>query len=210
MSDLTDRGMGPGSLPSGFPGGLSREDAMTRLLARNWWAVMVRGAAAILFGLVVLLFPPGITIPTLLLVFGIYMVVDGIFAIASSIRAATHHDRWGLLVLEGISDLVIGAAAILIPGLVAVFFVVLLGAWGLVSGVLMTASAFSLHASHGRWLLVLSGLVSVVWGLLLFIFPVVGAVVLTWWLGAYALIFGIMLVVLAFRLRSRHQHPLPV
>lgn len=178
-------------------------EAMSAVLARNWWAIALRGAVAILFGIIALLLP-GLTIATLVLFFGAYMLVDGVFAIVSGMRAAAHHERWGLLILEGIADILAGLVAFLMPGITVFFFVSLLGIWSIISGIFMTAAAFHLHETHGRWLLLLSGLVSAVWGVLLFLFPIVGAVVLTWWLGVYALVFGAVLLLLAFRLRDRY------
>lgn len=177
--------------------------AMSVALARNWWAVALRGMFAILFGLIALLLP-GVTIASLLLLFGAYMLADGVFAIISGIRAMTHHERWGLLILEGIVDVLAGLVAFLMPGITLLFFVALLGMWGIISGFSMTAAALRLHETHGRWLLALSGIISVIWGVLLFLFPIVGAVVLAWWLGVYALIFGVALLILGFRLRQCH------
>ncbi|MFT8243126.1 HdeD family acid-resistance protein [Roseomonas sp. BN140053] len=175
---------------------------MSALLARNWWAIGLRGAFAILFGLVALLVPFA-TVASLVLVFAAYMLADGIFAIVAGVRAAARHERWGLLILEGVVDLLAGVVAFLMPGLTVLLLVTLLGIWSVVSGALMIFAAFRLQGGHGRWLLALSGLVSVVWGVLLYLSPVAGALVLTWWLGGYALAFGVVLLVLAFRLRAR-------
>ncbi|HTR17129.1 MAG TPA: HdeD family acid-resistance protein [Acetobacteraceae bacterium] len=193
---MDDR-LSPGEPPD------SRIVAMSALLARNWWAVLLRGIAGILFGLVALALP-GITLYTLLLLFAAYMLADGLFAIISGIRAAAHHERWSLLLLEGVLDLAIGLVAAAVPGLTLLVFVSLLAAWALISGIALVIAAFRLHATHGRFLLALSGFASIVWGALLFAFPAVGAVVLTWWLGIYALVFGVLLTVLGFRLRQQH------
>src|SRR3954469_12834093 len=178
-----------------------RSSAMSALLAQNWWAVALRGAFAVLFGFVAL-FLPGVTIASLVLLFAAYMLVDGIFAIVSAVRAAAHHERWGLLVLEGICDIAAGAIALVWPGITVLTFVFLSAAWAIISGGLMLGAAFRLTKHHGRWWLALGCVVSIVWGLLLIMAPIAGAVVMTWWLGGYALIFGIMLLVLGFRLRG--------
>src|SRR5215212_3847535 len=179
-----------------------RNEAMCALLAQNWWAVALRGAFAILFGLIAL-FVPGATILSLVLFFSAYMLVDGIFGIVAAVRAARRGERWGLLILEDVLNIAVGAIAFLMPGLTVVAFVLLLAAWSLVSGGLMLGAAFRLSPEHGRWWLALGGIVSIVFGVLLAIAPIVGAVVLTWWLGAYAFAFGIALLILAFRLRAR-------
>lgn len=188
--------------PGGGLPGASPMDAMSAALARNWWAVALRGIFAIVFGLLALVLP-GVTIGSLVLLFAIYMLADGIFAIIAAMRAAARHERWGLLILEGVVNLAAGAAALLLPALTLLVMVTVLGIWAVVSGAFMIAAAFRLHAQHGRWALALAGVLSVVWGALLWLSPVTGALVLTWWLGAYALAFGAMLLVLAFRLRAR-------
>lgn len=187
----------------GSPGPYSPADAMSGLLARNWWAVALRGVFAILFGLAAFLLPLA-TVGSLVLLFAVYMLADGVFAIVAAVRAAARHERWGLLILEGIADLLAGAVALFMPALTLLLLVTLLGVWAVVSGAFMLAAAFRLHVGHGRWVMALSGVVSVLWGALLWFSPVAGAVVLTWWLGGYALAFGVLLLVLAFRLRGRH------
>jgi uncharacterized membrane protein HdeD (DUF308 family) len=179
--------------------------AMSELLARNWWAVALRGVFALLFGVVALLLP-GVTIGALVLLFAAYMVVDGVFAIVAGIRAASHHQRWGALILEGIVDLVAGAIAFIWPLATVLAFVFLAAAWAIVSGIMLLAATFRLHPAHGRWLMGLGGAVSLIWGILLVIAPIPGAVALTWWMGAYALFFGGALIALAFRLRARRGH----
>ena len=215
---------------------------MSALLARNWWAMALRGVFAVLFGLAALILPLT-TVASLVLLFAAYMLADGVFAIVAGVRcnparsmpasplpasvrpgvlgvtgvfaivagvrAAARHERWGLLILEGAVDLAAGAAALLVPGLTVLVVVTLLGIWSVVTGALMLAAAWRLHGGYGRWLLALSGLVSLAWGVLLWTSPVAGALVLTWWLGGYALVFGALLLVLAFNLRGRRDGPLP-
>jgi uncharacterized membrane protein HdeD (DUF308 family) len=190
------------STAAGVNGGSN--EAMCALLAQNWWAVALRGVFAVLFGLIALVVP-GATILSLVLFFSAYMLVDGLFGIVSAVRAARQGERWGLLVLEGIANIAVGVIAFIWPGLTAVAFVLLLAAWSLVSGGLMLGAAFRLTKAHGRWWLALGGIVSIVFGVLLVMAPVVGAVVLTWWLGAYALVFGVALLVLAFKLRGQRR-----
>lgn len=206
MSDMTNPGSMPPSpmAPGSTPSGLSRMDGMSAVLARNWWAVAARGVFAILFGLAAFLLPIA-TLGTLVLLFAIYMLVDGVFAIVAGGRAAAHHERWGLLILEGVVNLFAGAAALLLPGVTVLLLVTVLGIWAVLSGITMLVSAFRLHSGHGRGLLLLSGLVSLVWGALLWFSPIAGALVLTWWLGGYALAFGVLLLVLALRLRGRRD-----
>jgi uncharacterized membrane protein HdeD (DUF308 family) len=174
-------------------------------LVQNWWLFTLRGVLGIMFGILALIFP-GPTILSLVLLFSAYMLVDGIFGIISAVRAIRRkEDRWGLLIFEGLLDIATGVVAFLWPALTVVAFVWLIAAWAIVSGGLMTAAGFRLNIEHGRWWLVLGGLLSLAYGVLLIITPLIGAVVFTWWLGAYALVFGVALVIFSLKLRSR-QH----
>jgi uncharacterized membrane protein HdeD (DUF308 family) len=153
---------------------------------------------------------PAATMLALVLVFAAYMLVDGVFAIMAAVRAAREHERWGLLVLEGVAGIVAGVIAVLWPGITVLAFVLLVAAWAIVSGGLMLVAGYRLNIEHGRWWLVLAGALSVAYGALLAVAPMIGALVLTWWFGAYALLFGVALLVLAFRLKARNDersHP---
>jgi uncharacterized membrane protein HdeD (DUF308 family) len=179
-----------------------RTEAMSALLAQNWWAVALRGIFAILFALIAF-FWPGATILSLVLFFSAYMLVDGVLGIVAAVRAASNNQRWGLLVLEGILNILVGVIAFVMPGLTVLFFITLMAVWSLITGILMVVAAFRLNPAYGRGWLIFSGIVSVLFGVALLIAPLVGAVVLTWWLGAYALVFGVTLLMLAFKLKGR-------
>src|ERR1700716_370780 len=181
-------------------------------LVRNWWLFTLRGILGIIFGCIALIFP-GPTMLSLVIVFSAYMLVDGVTGIISAVRAMRRRDRWGLLVFEGLLNIATGIIAFLWPGITVLAFVLLVAAWAIVSGALMTAAGFRLNIEHGRWWLILGGLLSLAYGALLIATPLIGAIVLTWWMGAYALAFGIALVVFSFKLRSRQQrvaNPTPV
>ena len=184
------------------------DSTRSQTLARNWWLVALRGVFALIFGIIAILLS-GVTIAALVLLFAAYMLVDGVFAIIAGVRAARRHQRWGLLIFEGIADLVAGGIAIVWPLITIVAFIYLLAAWAIVSGGLVFAAALRLQLEHGRWLLLFGGLVSLIWGLLLLFWPLAGAVVLAWWMGAYALLFGVTLLVLAFRLRGQSRRGSP-
>lgn len=173
-------------------------------LVQNWWLFLLRGILGIGFGFIALFFP-GPTMLSLVIVFSAYMLVDGVAGIISAMRTIRRKDRWGLLLFEGLLNIAVGIVAFLWPGITVLAFVLLVAAWAIVTGVLMTAAGFRLKMSHGRWWLVLGGLVSIVYGALLVATPLVGAIVLTWWMGAYALVFGVALIVFSFKLRSRQQ-----
>lgn len=182
--------------------GATQLDAKSRVLAQNWWAVALRGICGIVFGVVALAAPLA-TMLTLALLFAGYLLADGVLAIIAAARAASAHQRWALLLAEGALNLVMGVAAALFPDSAVLAFVLITAAWALLTGGLMLAAAFSLHMSHGRWWLALSGIVSLLLGILLAISPLIGAVVLTSWLGIYALIFGVLLLTLGLRLRRQ-------
>ncbi len=170
------------------------------VLYRRWWTVALRGATAVLFGLMALILPVP-TIGTLLLVAAAYLLADGVLAIGSAARAAVHRERWGLLVLEGVLDLALAAALLLAPIETVLAFVALAAAWAFVSGAVVLAAALALPAVRGRGWMALAGMASLLWGAGLFAWPAAGAVVLTWWLAAYALLFGLALIALSLRLR---------
>jgi uncharacterized membrane protein HdeD (DUF308 family) len=172
--------------------------------------ILVRGIAAIVFGLIAL-FLPGTALASLVLLFAAYMLVDGVFAIVAAVRAARAHERWGWFALEGVLDLAAGAASVLLPAITVVAFIVLLGVWACVTGVLLVVAAASARGREGRGWLTLAGIVSAVWGLLLLLWPGAGAVALVIWMGAYAFVFGIVMVVTALRMRreQRMEEPLP-
>ena len=123
--------------------------------------------------------------------------------------AARHHERWGLLILEGIANLVAGGIALVFPLATVLAFVLLMAVWAMFSGALLLVAAFRLHPAQGRWLMGFSGAVSIVWGLLLIVWPLIGAVVVTWWMGAYALLFGVSLLILGFHLRHQRDRAMP-
>ncbi len=179
----------------------ARSSAMTAVLAGNWWAVALRGVLAILFGLVAI-YAPRSAIVSLVLLFAAYTFADGIAGIVSAVRAARQDERWGLLLLEGLADIATGVVAFLWPKITAIAFVLLMAIWALASGALRVAAAFRLTQEHGRWWLIVSGAVSIIFGVLLATSPLWGARVLTWWLGVYALVLGVSMLVVALKLRA--------
>ena len=169
------------------------------VLVRNWWAIGLRGGFAVLFGVVALL-QPGLTIETLVILFGTYMLVDGIWAITSGVWAAARHERWTLLVFEGVLNFLAASIALVAPVATVLALIYLAGAWAILTGATLFIAAFALRVIDGRWLMALGATVSVVWGALLLAWPITAAIVMTWWLGGYAIVFGAALLGLAFRL----------
>jgi uncharacterized membrane protein HdeD (DUF308 family) len=171
-------------------------------IANNWWTLVVRGLLGVAIGAITFVWP-GITLFALVILFGAYALLDGIFGIVGAVRAARSKDRWGALLLQGIAGLAAAAITMLWPGITAIALVFVIAAWAIVTGVFAIAAAVRLRKYiSGEWLLALSGIASVVFGILIALVPLAGALVIALWFGAYALVFGVMLIILGFRLRS--------
>jgi uncharacterized membrane protein HdeD (DUF308 family) len=183
--------------------GASAEHPMAAILIGNWWALALRGVAAILFAIVAF-FWPEITAAALILLFGVYALVDGIFALVAGLRAAQHHRRYTALLIEGILNILIAVILFAWPGPALVGLIYLIALWAIITGVALVAGGIALVRLSGELLLVVSGLLSILLGIVLFVQPAVGVVALSWWLGIYALLFGIALLSAAFRIR---YHP---
>ncbi|MGZ5096397.1 MAG: HdeD family acid-resistance protein [Burkholderiales bacterium] len=175
------------------------------ILVQYWWVIALRGAFGIIFGMIALLVPVA-AIVGLVLLFAAYMLLDGVFAFYTAYQAGRRGKPWGILLLQGLADIVAGLISALWPGITVLAFVLLLAAWALVSGCLQIAAAS--HVTSGRWWLLLGGLASLIYGVLLVVAPMVGALVLTWWMGAWAIVFGAFLIVAAFRL-GLHREKAP-
>jgi uncharacterized membrane protein HdeD (DUF308 family) len=171
---------------------------MVELLARRWWALALRGLLAVLFGILTFIIP-GLTLFYLVLLFGAYAILEGVFNIISALRAPRQH--WPLL-LEGIVGIIAGFLAFGWPGITALILLYVIGFWAIFTGILEIAAGIRLRKHiDNEWLLILMGVVSVGFGVVLLVFPGTGALAIVLWIGAYALVFGIALMALAFRLR---------
>lgn len=171
-------------------------------LARNWWVVLLRGVAGIAFGIITFM-APAISLAVLVLLWGAYAFVDGVLALVSALRRRAESDRWWVLLFEGVVGIAAGVLTLIWPAITAIALLYLIAAWALVTGGLEIAAAIRLRKviSH-EWLLALSGALSLGFGVLLALFPGPGALAVVLWIGAYALVFGALLVGFAFRLRS--------
>ena len=173
------------------------------MLAGNWWALLLRGIAAVLFGLAAL-FWPGLTLFVLIVFFGAYALVDGILAIMAGIRGS-EGSRW-LLLAEGVVGVLAGLVAFFWPGMTALVVLFVISAWASVTGLLKVVMAIAFRRKiENEWLMGLSGVLSVVFGVILGVLPGVGLLSLVWLVGIYALIFGVALIVLGFRARGHPQ-----
>jgi uncharacterized membrane protein HdeD (DUF308 family) len=187
----------PHSPASDFPW-----ERLGEVLAKDWWLLAVRGLLGVIFGIIALLMPVA-TILALVLLFCAYMLVDGCVALYTAARAIWRHDSWGMPLIHGTVNIATAAIAFFWPGITVLAFVLLIAAWSIVSGCLMLAAAYNVEGRYGRGWLAFGGILSLLYGSLMIIAPLIGAVVLTWWLGAYSLVSGLAVIVLAFRLHSQ-------
>jgi uncharacterized membrane protein HdeD (DUF308 family) len=176
-------------------------------LTRTWWLVVLRGLLAILFG-VTALFWPGLTWLVLMLMFGIYAMVDGAFAMLSGLVRSRYSPRWWVFLLEGLISVAAGVIALARPGLAGFALLVVIAAWAILTGILEIAAAIRLRRElSNEWMLTFGGFLSIVFGILVLFQPAAGGLVITLMIGAYALVFGILLVALGFRLRKWDVRP---
>jgi uncharacterized membrane protein HdeD (DUF308 family) len=170
----------------------------------HWWALAIRGGIAIIFGLAALL-RPDIALEALILLFGAYALVDGVFAIVGvfgGTRGGT--PRW-LLLIEGIAGILAGIIAFVLPGLTAVVLLYLIAAWAVVTGIFEIATAIRLRQEiRGEWALIIGGALSILFGVILAVIgPVAGLLSLIWLIGVYAVAFGILMLITAFQVRGK-------
>ena len=172
------------------------------IVSRIWWSLVVRGVLAILLGIVAFFFT-GKTLLALIYVFGAFAVLSGIATIVMAVRAGEAHQRWGWLIVSGLVGVAAGIVAFVWPGLTALAVVYLVAAWAIIIGMAEIAFALAMPDTLAHpWSAGLSGFLSVVFGILLAVWPRAGAVTLTWLLGIYAIIYGVSLLYYANRLQA--------
>lgn len=172
-------------------------------LARHWWVIGLRGLAAILFGVLAFVWP-GMTLAVLVLLFGAYALVDGVLTLMAAFRGGVQHRI--VMVVEGVVSVLAGLAAFVWPGLTALVLLYIIAFWAIVTGVLEIVAAIRVRRAISNELgLVIGGVLSVVFGVVLLIAPGAGALAVIFLIGAYAVVFGIALLGLAWRLREHHQ-----
>jgi uncharacterized membrane protein HdeD (DUF308 family) len=177
--------------------------ARQALLASNWWAAALRGVCAILIGSIAI-FAPAATLIALVMIFAAYSLVDGVFAIVLAIRGARRHERWGWLALNGVISIAAAAVALFYPALTAILFGILFAVWALISGVTSIAASFQLGSDHGRWWLLIAGLIALFFGLWAVWDVNLGMLALSYLVGFQAFFAGFALLALAYRLRARN------
>jgi uncharacterized membrane protein HdeD (DUF308 family) len=177
------------------------------MIIDRWWVLVLRGTAAIVFGVLTLVAPLA-SLLALVLLFGAYALVDGALYLTLAFRGAKRGEHWGPFVVAGVASLAAGVITFVRPGLSALALLFLVAGWAVVTGVTAVLAAVRLRRYiRGEWLLGLSGVLSLGFGVLLAVFPRVGALVLASWIGAYAIVFGGVLAALGLRLNARRHLP---
>ena len=178
------------------------KDRLAAILSRNWWVLLLRGIVAIIFGVLTWM-QPGISLAALVLLFGAYSMADGILGAWTAVAGRKEHEHWWVLLLEGLVGIGVGVLTLFAPGVTALALLFYIAIWAVTTGVLEIVAAIRLRKEiEGEWLLVLGGLASVAFGVLLMARPGAGALAVLWIIAAYAVVFGAILVVLAFKARS--------
>lgn len=175
---------------------------MIHALAENWWLILLRGLCAIAFGILAFVWP-GVTVMTLVIMYGAFALADGILALIAAVKGEAPAPRWWLA-LVGLIGIAAGAMTFLWPGITALILLLLIASWSIVSGIFQIIGAIRLRKEiEGEWLLIASGVISVLFGILLILRPEAGALALISVIGAFAIVYGALIVGFSLRLR-RH------
>jgi len=178
------------------------ENIGVQAIRRNWWMLALRGVLAIIFGLIALL-APGIALLAFVYVFGVYALIDGIMAAYIAIRERGSLSRWAWILFEGLLGIIAGIVAFIYPGLTALVLLYIVAIWAVVTGIMEIVTAIAIRGFTAReWALGLAGILSILFGIVLFIFPGTGLLSILWLVGVYSIVFGILFIVRAFQMRS--------
>ncbi|MXS84415.1 HdeD family acid-resistance protein [Nitrosomonas sp. HPC101] len=183
----------------------TEEKQLAGIFARNWWLILLRGFFAIIFGFLTW-FQPGISLTALVFLFGAYAIADGAIGTWIAIKGRKEHDDWWVLLLWGLLGIVVGILTFLAPSITTLILLFYIAIWAISTGVLEIVAAIRLRKEiKGEWLLILGGLISIAFGVFLIVEPSVGVLAVLWMIAAYAVLFGILLVALALRVRTHNK-----
>lgn len=183
------------------PMGAPAQTPPGRLSTEMRWMMGLRGVLAILFGFILWAWP-AMSLHVLILVFGIFVIAAGVFAILSGLRAEDSRGRW-MRIIEGVLAILAGMVALAWPAITAVALLFVIAAWAIATGIVEILGAFRMgRAAEMEWLLILSGVVSIIFGILLIVWPHLGLLALIWLIGIYAVIYGVILLVQALSGRA--------
>jgi uncharacterized membrane protein HdeD (DUF308 family) len=172
------------------------------ILRRTWWMLLLRGLFAIAFGVLTWVLP-GVSLAALVLLFGAYVMADGILGVWSAVAGRKEHEHWWVMLIAGLLGIAIGLLTFLAPAVTALVLLFYIAIWAIATGVLQIVIAIRLRKEiRGEWMLVLGGLASLLFGVLLIAQPGAGALGVLWLIATYAVVFGVLLVLLALKVRS--------
>jgi uncharacterized membrane protein HdeD (DUF308 family) len=175
---------------------------MIEALKRNWWVPVIRGICGIIFGLIAFAYP-GLTLAMLVIFFGAWVLVDGVFRVVGAIAGRASDPDWGFLLVVGILGIIVGLLTFHAPGITALALIIYIAAWALMIGSTEIALAIKLHKEiTGEWLLILMGLLSIVFAVMLLWNPLPGALAVLWLIASYAIVLGVLAIIFGFRLRG--------
>ena len=181
------------------------EATMLEHLGRNWGWIVLRGVAAVLFGILAFALP-GITLAALVIVWGAYALADGILSLIAAYRVRDQGKPFWSLVIVGLLGIAAGIVTFIWPGMTALLLLMFIAAWAVVMGIFQIIAAIRLRKEiQNEWLLGLSGVLSVLFGIIMFVQPGAGALAVIWVIGAYAIVFGVLLIWLGLRLKKRSE-----
>ncbi|HEX6817581.1 MAG TPA: HdeD family acid-resistance protein [Ktedonobacterales bacterium] len=183
---------------------------MLKILTRSWWAEVLEGVAAVIFGILAFIFPRTALV-VLIALFGAFALVDGIFSIVEAAEGAAHHQSWIWPALRGIAGVAAGIITFVFPGITAIALLYVIAAWAIVTGIFEIVAAIQLRREvTNEWLLILAGALSVLFGIVLVLFgPGPGLLAVVWLIATYAILVGALRIALGFRLHSLQEHAAP-
>ncbi len=185
----------------GRPPGMGVGSVMVHALAKNWWMLLLRGVAAIIFGVLTFAWP-GMNFLTLIMFYGAFALIDGVLAIVAAITGGAPAPRWWLAIV-GLLGIATGLVVFMMPGLTALVLLYFIAGWAIATGVFQIIGAIRLRKEiDDEWYLILGGLISVLFGIGVMMAPGAGALALLWVIGIYAVVIGVIMVGLAFRLKK--------
>lgn len=176
---------------------------MLTMLRKYWWTILLRGIIAVLFGIAAFLWP-GITIALLIWLFGAYALLDGIISVVIGIAQYGGNERWWGILLQGICGIAVGLMTFLWPQVTGLILLYFIAGWSILTGLFQIVAAIRLRkVISGEWLLGLSGVISMLFGITLFVYPAAGALAVIWMIGIFAILNGLLLIFLSLRLKSK-------
>jgi uncharacterized membrane protein HdeD (DUF308 family) len=178
------------------------EQSMMGTLSKNWWMLLIAGLAALVFGVLSFIYP-GMTLAILVSFYGAYALVDGIFRVIASVNQGERGQPWGFLLISGIISILAGIVTFFYPGITAAVLYWIIAIWAIVHGILEIAAAIQFRriVPHD-WALALGGVLSILFGVLLFLYPASGILTLIWLIAIYAVLYGIVQIMLAVRVHN--------